>query len=243
MSSATLAGIRVEPPGAATAAQGTAAGSLGTGNYIWRVTFVTVVGETTQGTASSTTAIASPGSANLTAIPVGGGNVTARKIYRTAVGGSTFGLVTTINDNTTTTYTDVLADGSRGAAPPVVNTAHAINAVKGVLQVDGILQSSANAFSVGITALAGGTLTTATPLLSQFNNVSVCATNNDSVVLPPASTAVIGQIVTVRNMGVATLAIFAQSTQTVDGAASVTLATTLGAIFLCSSATAWVRVA
>ena len=55
---------------------------------------------------------------NLAAIPTYSGPLTcsARKIYRTLVDGlSTFYLLTTISDNTTTTYSDTTPDGSLGA--------------------------------------------------------------------------------------------------------------------------------
>lgn len=44
--------------------------------------------------------------------------VSARKIYRTETGGTSFKLVTTISDNSTTTYDDSTDDGSLGAVAP-----------------------------------------------------------------------------------------------------------------------------
>lgn len=61
----------------------------------------------------------------LTNIPTGPANVTSRKLYRTAAGGSQMKLLTTIADNSTTSYTDSTADGSLGANIPVSNTAAA----------------------------------------------------------------------------------------------------------------------
>jgi hypothetical protein len=57
----------------------------------------------------------------LTSVPVGHAVVTARRVYRTVVGGSSLLLVATIADNTTTTYIDSTADGSLGAAAPTTN--------------------------------------------------------------------------------------------------------------------------
>ena len=51
----------------------------------------------------------------LTAIPIGGERVTQRKIYRTTGDGSTYKLLTTLNNNTATTYTDSIADSGLGA--------------------------------------------------------------------------------------------------------------------------------
>lgn len=54
------------------------------------------------------------GQVNLTNIPVGGTGCIARKIYRTRADGNWYDayLVTTLNDNTTTIFTDNLADSS-----------------------------------------------------------------------------------------------------------------------------------
>lgn len=112
----------VDRPGAPIAAVGSATGL--TGVYSYLVTFVTAAGETEAGVASNSITLANQ-KGNLSSIPVSPcRSVTARKIYRTAAGGSTYGLVTTISDNTTTTLTgDSLADGSLGVAPPTVLTA------------------------------------------------------------------------------------------------------------------------
>ena len=85
---------------------------------------------------SDTTANASLGAAPLATstayvqrigltIPLGGALVTARKIYRTAAGGTQPKLAATIADNTTTTWVDTVTDASLGANVPVVNTATA----------------------------------------------------------------------------------------------------------------------
>jgi len=105
--------------GAATVAAG-AAGNL-TGDYYYKIIFVNTNGETQAGTAS---ALVQPSSQqiDLSAIPIGGAGCTARKIYRTAAGGSTYKYVATISDNTTTVYTDDLIDGSLGANAGGFNT-------------------------------------------------------------------------------------------------------------------------
>jgi hypothetical protein len=54
----------------------------------------------------------------LSAIAVGSVAITARKIYRTPAGGSELRLVTTIANNTATTYIDTLADAGLGPAAP-----------------------------------------------------------------------------------------------------------------------------
>lgn len=110
-------------PGAPTVAINAVAGNLN-GAYTYKVTFVTANGETTGGTTSASVSPASQ-QVNLSAIPTGPTGTTARKIYRTAAAGAdgTQKLVTTIADNTTTIYTDNLADASLGAVLPASNTA------------------------------------------------------------------------------------------------------------------------
>jgi len=56
----------------------------------------------------------------LTNIPLGPVGTVDRKIYRVEGGGSSLKLLTTISDNTTTTYTDDIADGSLTDAYPAV---------------------------------------------------------------------------------------------------------------------------
>jgi hypothetical protein len=58
----------------------------------------------------------------LSGIAVGPSGTTSRKVYRTAAGGSQLKLLTTIADNTTTTYTDNTPDGSLGANAPTSDT-------------------------------------------------------------------------------------------------------------------------
>jgi hypothetical protein len=116
----------IDRPGAPTAASG-GAGVL-SGAYRWCVTYVTATGETEAGAsfpAMSTTALSlSSNSASLTAVPISPcRSVTSRNVYRTVASGSVFKLSGSISDNTTTTYTDNVADGSLGATAPTVATA------------------------------------------------------------------------------------------------------------------------
>ena len=113
-------------PGAVTAAlAGTpAAGNVDDGAHRYLATFVTADGETEAGVVSDAVTVSDKttnGQVELTAIPLGGSLVTSRKIYRTAAGGSTYLLLATIADNTTTTYTDNIADSGLGAGAPSTN--------------------------------------------------------------------------------------------------------------------------
>lgn len=104
-------------PGACTdALAGAGAGLLSNGDYLYKITLVTAEGETELGTASGGVTVAdytANGKVALSNIPTGtAGRCTARKIYRTKAGGSTYYYVATIADNSTTTYTDNTADTS-----------------------------------------------------------------------------------------------------------------------------------
>ena len=76
---------------------------------------MTATGETYVGSGTPTSPVATTGggnnTVNLSNIPVSSApSVIAGKIYRTKAGGSTYWLLATIADNTTTTYTDTAAD-------------------------------------------------------------------------------------------------------------------------------------
>lgn len=114
-------------PGGITAALAAPAapGNVTAGDHRYLAAFVTADGETEAGEASAAVTVADAavnGRVELSAIPIGGALVTARKLYRTAAGGSTYLLLATIVDNTTTTYTDNIADASLGAQAPTANT-------------------------------------------------------------------------------------------------------------------------
>ncbi len=125
-------GSALAAPGAAPTLAPAAGAGLGIGAYHYAVTFVTPSGETTPGPLGSVTTTSGNQQVQLTSIPLGpasppvGGavvSVLARRLYRTAVGGSALLLLATLNDNTTTSYTDSAADGALTLAAPTVNTA------------------------------------------------------------------------------------------------------------------------
>lgn len=115
-------------PTAPTAAAASG-GAVSTGTHTWKVTYGNGYGETLAGTASNQLTIAGgTQTVNLTAVPTGPAGTTKRGIYRTKTGdtGSYF-LVGYINDNTTTTFQDILADAALGGTSgtliaPTVNT-------------------------------------------------------------------------------------------------------------------------
>lgn len=101
------------PVSAVTFASDTSGGSVPTGGHVYVVTYLYYGGEESNaGTASALhTVSGSNQTVHLTAVPVGGYGVTARKIYRDNNDGN-YLLVGTISDNTTTTYTDSVSAGT-----------------------------------------------------------------------------------------------------------------------------------
>ena len=112
-------GAYVKEMGAPTAKDLLVSGGL-TGAYYYAMTYVIDGVEVILGTVSNTITVSSK-SIDLD-LPVGIATCTERKIYRTEAGGSALKLLTTINDNTTTTYQDNTADGSLGVNIPSTNS-------------------------------------------------------------------------------------------------------------------------
>lgn len=107
----------VTAPGASTATLvTTGTGNVDNGAHIYKITFISSSGETQIGTASNTVTVdGTHKQVALSAIPVSSSNsVTARKIYRTKAGASLYYYLDEITDNSTTTYTDNIADASLG---------------------------------------------------------------------------------------------------------------------------------
>jgi hypothetical protein len=127
-----LAGVPA--PGAASLAP---LGSAGlNGAYRYAITFLGGAGETTGG-AESTLAVANTG-VQLANIPIGPSGTVARRIYRTPAGGAPGSerSVATLSDNTSTVYTDTVADRSLG--DPIPNTTTATAPIgQGLLPIGG----------------------------------------------------------------------------------------------------------
>jgi hypothetical protein len=105
---------------------GDGAGNVDDGVHYYKVTYVTSSGESSGNKASNALTVADQGTdgkVDLTAIPTGPSGTTSRKLYRTEAGGSTYKLLDTIADNTTTTYEDDTADAGLGAEIPLTNLA------------------------------------------------------------------------------------------------------------------------
>jgi len=104
----------VDPPGTApTLADSTVAGTPN-GVYYGKITFINADGyESNPSSASASLTVASKKITWTVPVNASAGNTTAkRKLYRTKAGGSVYYYVDIISDNTTTAYTDNIADTS-----------------------------------------------------------------------------------------------------------------------------------
>jgi hypothetical protein len=242
--SVTLSGFAITKPSSApTATAGTASGSLdATAAYGYKVTYVTAFGETDPSTAGTVTTT-DTGSVSLTAIPVSAdGNVSSRKIYRTIGGGTEYLLLATLDDNTTTTYTDTTADASLGAAAPTLNSAHSLQTINGLVKLS---KPAIYGIERAITAGAGGTTAAAYQLSAEYSFIATVTTTNDGVRLPELSSVLIGSHVKVRNNGANVARIFPFTGQTINGGsadAAVTVAAGASAEFVADLATNWAQV-
>jgi len=99
-----------------------AAGNLD-GTYEYRVSFLTNMGETVPGDISAPIQPTNQ-QGNLSQIPIGGPGTIGRRIYRRKNGIDPFLLVVTLNDNTTTTYIDNIAENFLTLPPVEEDTAH-----------------------------------------------------------------------------------------------------------------------
>jgi len=92
----------------------TGTGNIDNGTHSYKVTFVNLDGETSLGDPSNEVTVdGTHKQVDLSDIPVSASNgVVKRKIYRTKAGGTDYYLLTTINNNSATTYTDNVSDAN-----------------------------------------------------------------------------------------------------------------------------------
>lgn len=124
-----------------------AAGNVGNGTYFYTCTFVDSAGRESveQGPSSGITVSGGAKHVGLTGIPLGPTGTVSRKVYRTKASGGTatspYFLLTTINDNTTTTFDDNTADASLPATGLPTT----------IYMVGGAASAAANAVKIGAT--------------------------------------------------------------------------------------------
>src|SRR5690349_7495554 len=136
-----------------------AAGNVDIGSHQWAVTYVINGTETNLGVDSSTLTLATASQVQLTGIPIGPTGTTDRKIYRTSANQvGPFNLLTTLSDNTTTSYLDNTADSGLGAASPAAGLVDTGSHQWGVSFVSGSGESSLSDPSVVLTLSAARTV-------------------------------------------------------------------------------------
>jgi hypothetical protein len=149
----------VAPTACTAALAGGGAGNVDDGDHIYKITYVNASGETELGAVSNTITVVdktSDGKVNLTGIPTStSGSVTSRKIYRTKAGSSTeYYYLATINDNTTTTYTDNIADVTM-----TINGTNRQSATFGKIYIDDIVSGNFGNTSTFLGKYAGDATT------------------------------------------------------------------------------------
>jgi hypothetical protein len=117
------------PAAPTVALAGLGAGNVDNGTHYYFVTYVTANGETNLSSGASVTVADKTVNGQVTVtIPTSSDTrVTARKIYRNTANSNSWvevKLLATINDNTTTTYTDNIADASTSWPPTGANTSY-----------------------------------------------------------------------------------------------------------------------
>lgn len=237
-------GVELSAPGSAPIiVASSVTGSMGAGNYSYKVTFVGLSGETVASVASSTVNPSPSTSMALSNIPIGSVAVTARKLYRTAAGGSVYFLLATISDNTTTSYIDSAADASitSNATEPLFNTAVSREGMSGYFSMSlpfcvtsGSITASTTQTQVGGTAV------------NYLQYVRVVTGNaNDAVRLPPINSVCLGVSITLGNASANALQVFPSTGQTINGGAanaSVSQAASATKTYVANSLTNWLQV-
>ena len=109
------------PSSAPSGALSSSSSNLGVGTYLYNYTYANADGaESPPSPNLSITTTSGHQQVNLSGISTGPAGTVKRNVYRSTVGGSAGLLLTTLNDNTTTTFNDNIADGSLTSYQPQV---------------------------------------------------------------------------------------------------------------------------
>ncbi len=120
------------------------AGNVNVGSHRWAITFTISGTETNLGELSTTITLSIASQVQLTNIGLGPTGTTKRTVYRTAANvASPYQKVADINDNTTTSFLDNVADGSLGASSPIIGAVNPGSHQWAITFVDGSSVESA----------------------------------------------------------------------------------------------------
>jgi hypothetical protein len=144
------------------------------------------------------------GKVGLSGISTGPSGTSARKIYRTARNGTTFKLLTTLADNTTTTYLDNTVDGSLGANLTTTDSVGASIGDASLTLVDlsqipasGWLRVGRNLIRYTARSNTAGAGTVSGIPTSGFGSITVNIPPGEAVVAAPHLTGVSGILYTI----------------------------------------------
>jgi hypothetical protein len=123
---------------------------MGVGTFKYAIAFATADGgQSLLGPSFTISTTTGNQKVHLASISTGPTGTTARNIYRTVAGGSAYLFVATINDNTTTTYTDTTNDAGLGANQPTHSsfggTLYCIDgsgSINGIFYQDGVIYTT-----------------------------------------------------------------------------------------------------
>lgn len=144
--------------------------------------------------------------------------------------------------DTTTTITNASQAGARIYTIPDAGASASFAMTEGAQTLNGVQTYTSPRVAdhnTGITAFATGGQASATALTGEWNNVTTCATAADSVKLPAA---VAGQVITVKNSGATSLAVFPATGDAINALAanlSVDIAAGSEVTFRAIDATTW----
>jgi hypothetical protein len=172
-------------------------GTGGGGNYSYAVTFVSQFGETPAGPYSAY-GVTATGSMTVTGIPVSSDvGVTARNLYRTTEGGAAPGeFLVTLNDNVTTTYTDVSNDSDLGSNPPLTNTASSYTIIRGHVSFSNPILTSTSFMNASGTSWDTANSVAIADTAFVFNASPI---NGVTLPIVDGDTTIIGEQITISN--------------------------------------------
>ncbi len=169
----------IDDPASAPTALAAAGTTLGIGVYKYAVAFGYNGGVSLPSATITVTTTSGNQAVALSSIPTGAYPVSSRILYRTAVGGTQLYQLAVINDNTTTTYTDTIADASLGATVPVTSST-----------ISGAIQVKDNAGHINAVLTSDGTLTIKGLIIAGSSGINASEIDGSAVTLsttPPAS--------------------------------------------------------
>jgi len=175
----------IPPPDAPTLAliSPAAAGNVDDGAHDYVVTFVSAAGETTPSSPGVGTVVAKGTNGKIVVtLPLGPTGTTARKIYRSIAAGHSPLYLATVSDNTTTTYTDNIADANIGVVPGAVTVA-----LPGT-PVAGNVDNGAHDYAVTFVTADGETLPSAVVVLTVADKTTNGKGNVTAIPLGPTGT-------------------------------------------------------